>query len=129
MTERGESRELAVIGPAGAPAPLPMPAASVIVLRQTPNAAFAAEEFFKATLNNEHTRRAYGCIAGRFLAWCNDRGLELRQITPGARCSNCDRPTSNDSSSLCGSKLRAIVRWQEMAFTAWPHFRIMLPVD
>jgi hypothetical protein len=27
-----------------------MPAAAVIVLRQTPKAAFAAEEFFKATL-------------------------------------------------------------------------------
>jgi hypothetical protein len=37
---------------------LPLPAAAVIVLRQTPNAAFAAEESFKATLSNEHTRRA-----------------------------------------------------------------------
>jgi hypothetical protein len=49
---------------------------AVIVLRQTPNAAFAAEEFFKATLTNEHTRRAYGRIAGRFLGWCDRRGLE-----------------------------------------------------
>jgi len=83
MAERAESKELAVITRSGTPAPLPMPAAAVIVLRQTPNAAFAAEEFFKATLNNEHTRRAYGRIAGRFLSWCDDRGLELRQITPG----------------------------------------------
>jgi len=60
-----------------------MPAAAIILLRQTPNAAFAAEEFFKATLSNEHTRRAYGRIAGRFLTWCDDRGFELRQITPG----------------------------------------------
>jgi hypothetical protein len=60
-----------------------MPAAALIVLRQTPNAAFAAEEFFKAALSNEHTRRAYGRITGRFLAWCNNRGLELRQVTPG----------------------------------------------
>jgi site-specific recombinase XerD len=74
---------LVTIPPAGAPAPLPMPAAALIVLRQTPNAAFAAEEFFKATLSNEHTRRAYGRIAGRFLAWCEYRGLELRQVTPG----------------------------------------------
>jgi site-specific recombinase XerD len=60
-----------------------MPAAAVIVLRQTPNAAFAAEEFFKAALSNEHTRRAYGRITGRFLSCCDERGLELRQITPG----------------------------------------------
>ena len=83
MTERAESTELAVIDPAGAPTLLPMPAAAVIVLRQTPNATFAAEEFFKATLNNEHTRRAYGRIAGRFLTWCDNRVLELRQVTPG----------------------------------------------
>ena len=64
MAERGESKELAIIPPAGAPVSLPMPAAAIIVLRQTPNAAFAAEEFIKATLTNEHTRRAYGRIAG-----------------------------------------------------------------
>src|SRR6516162_6485943 len=67
MAERAESREVAVIPPAGAPTLLPMPAAAVIVLRQTPNATFAAEEFFKATLNNEHTRRAYGRIAGEYI--------------------------------------------------------------
>src|SRR5215469_4006693 len=83
MAERAESRELVVIPPDGTPSLLPMPATAVIVLRQTPNAAFAAEEFFKATLNNEHTRRAYGRIVGRFLTWCDDRSLELRQITPG----------------------------------------------
>ena len=47
MTERAESTELAVIDPAGAPTLLPMPAAAVIVLRQSPNATFAAEEFFQ----------------------------------------------------------------------------------
>jgi integrase/recombinase XerD len=60
-----------------------MPAVAVSVLQRTPNAAFAAEEFFKASISNEHTRRAYGRIAGRFLAWCAERGLELRAITPG----------------------------------------------
>jgi hypothetical protein len=39
-----------VIPLADAPALLPMPSAAVIVLQQTPNAVFAAEEFFKATL-------------------------------------------------------------------------------
>jgi Phage integrase, N-terminal SAM-like domain len=35
--------------------------------------------FSRATLSNEHTRRAYG----RFLNWCDDRRIALRQITPG----------------------------------------------
>ena len=47
MAERAESRELVVAGPAGVPTLLPMPAAALIVLCQTPNAAFAAEEFFQ----------------------------------------------------------------------------------
>jgi integrase/recombinase XerD len=83
MADRAESSELVTVPPAGVPTSLPLPAAAVIVLRQTPNAAFAAEEFFKASLSNEHTRRAYGRIAGRFLSWCDDRGFELRQVTPG----------------------------------------------
>jgi integrase/recombinase XerD len=83
MNRQGTSNQLVKIAPASVPTALPLPAAAVIVLRQTPNAAFAAEEFFKAALSNEHTRRAYGRIAGRFLSWCDDRGFELRQITPG----------------------------------------------
>ena len=91
MAERAESQELAVITPAGTLALLPTPAAAVIVLRQTPNAAVAAEEFFKATLNNEHTRRAYARITGRFLSWADERRLELRQITPGLACERIRR--------------------------------------
>ena len=30
-----------------------------------------------------HTRRAYAHPEGRFLAWCEDQGIELRQVTPG----------------------------------------------
>jgi site-specific recombinase XerD len=64
---------------------------------------FAAEEFFKATLNNEHTRRAYSRIAGRFLTWCNDRGLELREITPvlaGEYLSQLDGSASTKNQAL-----------------------------
>jgi len=53
------------------------------VLDETPNAAFAADEFFKASIGNEHTRRAYGRIVGRFLAWCGSQKLTLCNITPG----------------------------------------------
>jgi len=54
-----------------------------IIERSGGNARFAYDEFFKATINNEHTRRAYTRIVGRLLTWCDTHGLELRQITPG----------------------------------------------
>ena len=69
--------------------------ANEIALRQLPevvpaiidraggNARFAYDEFFRASINNEHTRRAYARIVGRLLAWCELNGLELLQITPG----------------------------------------------
>jgi Phage integrase, N-terminal SAM-like domain len=54
-----------------------------ILIRAGANAVFAAEKFFKATLNSPHTRRAYGRSVKRFLAWCEQQLLEFRQITPG----------------------------------------------
>src|ERR1035438_1251796 len=69
--------------PADAPEPLPIPATAIAVLQRTPNATFAAEEFFKASISNEHTRRAYGRIVGRFLSWCDKRKIELGNVTPG----------------------------------------------
>jgi site-specific recombinase XerD len=68
------ANELALINPSAVPA---------IIERSGGNARFAYEEFFKATINNEHTRRAYARIVGRLLAWCEKNDLELRQITPG----------------------------------------------
>ncbi|MBF6571243.1 MAG: hypothetical protein IVW54_20455 [Candidatus Binataceae bacterium] len=78
MDRQGAATELAKIPAAGA-LTLPLPAAAAAVLHQTPNAAFAADEFFRASLSNEHTHRAYRRIAGRFLTWCGDHHLELRQ--------------------------------------------------
>src|SRR6266851_10000718 len=83
MTGRAPSTELANPPGRRASAAAHPGRAALAVPRQTPNAAFAADEFFKASISNEHTRRAYGCIAGRFLVWCDDRRLELGQITPG----------------------------------------------
>ena len=57
--------------------------APAILERAGANALFAADEFFRATINNPHTRRAYGRAVGRFLAWCEENGVELTQITPG----------------------------------------------
>jgi len=53
------------------------------LIRAGTNAVFAAEEFFKATVNNAHTERAYTRAIARFLAWCERSGVELREITSG----------------------------------------------
>lgn len=39
-------------------------------------------EFFAAQIRNRNTRAAYLQAAHQFFAWCEDRGLELRQIRP-----------------------------------------------
>ena len=54
-----------------------------IVQRGGAGAQLAAEEFFAARFRNPHTRRAYGRHVVRFLEWCDARGLELREVSPG----------------------------------------------
>lgn len=44
---------------------------------------FAWEEFFIGKLRNRHTRQAYLHAVRQFLAWCEQRQLELPRITPG----------------------------------------------
>jgi hypothetical protein len=39
-------------------------------------------EFFAAQIRNRNTRAAYLQAAHQFFAWCEERGLELRQIRP-----------------------------------------------
>ncbi|HVT61626.1 MAG TPA: tyrosine-type recombinase/integrase, partial [Thermoanaerobaculia bacterium] len=39
-------------------------------------------EYFAAEIRNPHTRRAYAGAAGRFLAWCDGRGLALEELQP-----------------------------------------------
>ena len=46
-------------------------------------AEFAWEEFFQAELANAHTRKNYMHAVRRFLAWVEDRGLELPRVAPG----------------------------------------------
>ena len=54
-----------------------------LLQRAGKNALFAADEFFSAKISNPHTRRAYARPVGRFLTWCDEQGIELRQVTPG----------------------------------------------
>lgn len=54
-----------------------------LIERGGPGARFAAEEFFAARIRNPHTRRAYGRHVLGFLEWCDARGIELREVSPG----------------------------------------------
>lgn len=53
-----------------------------ILSRAGKAAVFAAEEFFFGRIRNPHTRAAYLHAVKKFLAWAEDRGLELVRITP-----------------------------------------------
>jgi site-specific recombinase XerD len=46
-------------------------------------ARFAWDEFFQAEIRSELTRKAYTHAVRLFLGWCEARGVELVQITPG----------------------------------------------
>jgi len=59
-----------------------VPALPDIVQRAGQAAVFAAEEFYYGSIRNEHTRTAYRRAVDRFLAWCEERGLELARIAP-----------------------------------------------
>ncbi len=45
-------------------------------------AAFAYAEFFGATIQNPNTYRAYRQAVDTFLAWCEQQGLALAQVSP-----------------------------------------------
>lgn len=60
----------------------PAAALPAILERAGPAAVFAAEEFFFGKLRNEHTRAAYLRAVRLFLAWCEQRGLELARVAP-----------------------------------------------
>jgi site-specific recombinase XerD len=83
-----------------------------ILVRAGPNAIFAAEEFFKATITNTHTKRAYGRAVRRFLAWCEHEGVDLRDITPGLAGDYMSQlqgsaPTKNQTLPRCAISSRA----------------------
>ena len=78
-----------------------------ILQRAGKNAIFAADEFFSARISNPHTRRAYARPVGRFLAWCEEQGIELRQVTPWlASCFIEELPGSDPTRNLALAALR-----------------------
>jgi hypothetical protein len=48
-----------------------------------PAAEFAWEEFFQGELANPYTRKNYIHAIKKFLAWCEERNLQLIRVTPG----------------------------------------------
>ena len=56
-------------------------AAPEIVKDAGPNAEYAYADFFKAKISNPNTRKAYKRAVDRFLGFCQQRGVELRQVT------------------------------------------------
>lgn len=57
--------------------------APAIVKAAGKSAEFAWEEFFQAEIANAHTRKNYMHAVRRFLAWVEERNLELPRISPG----------------------------------------------
>ena len=52
-----------------------------IVRQAGAGAEYAYADFFKAKIANLNTRKAYKRAVDRFLGYCQERGLELRQVT------------------------------------------------
>jgi site-specific recombinase XerD len=57
--------------------------APAIVKAAGRSAEFAWEEFFQAEIANAYTRKNYLLAVRRFLAWVEERDIELPRITPG----------------------------------------------
>lgn len=53
-----------------------------LIADAAPDAAEKFLEFFAAQIPNPNTRAAYARATTQFMLWCDDRALELRQITP-----------------------------------------------
>ena len=76
-----------------------------VLERAGATALFAADEFFAARISNPHTRRAYARVVRRFLAWCEDNGLELARVSPGLAGRFIDElpgDTSTKNQALAG---------------------------
>ena len=77
------SKELVSAATVSVPAASGTQGLPMLVERAGPAGRFAWEEFFYAEHHNPHTQKAYMAAVKRFLAWCEEKGLELLTITPG----------------------------------------------
>ena len=63
------------------PSDLSVEGLPAIVERAGPSAAERVVEFFTAQIRNANTRAAYAKAVTQFFTWCDERGLELDQIS------------------------------------------------
>ena len=75
--------ELVKASPVSVPAVGRQASLPVLVERAGGAARFAWDEFFYAEHHNPHTQKAYMRAVTRFLAWCEQQGVELTTISPG----------------------------------------------
>ena len=61
-----------------APSPAPPPVFQASLFTPTPKAAKRVLEFFRAQIDNDHTRKAYRNAVRRFAEWCEGRGIGER---------------------------------------------------
>lgn len=83
------------------------------ILSAGANARFAYQEFFQASIENPHTRRAYRHAVDCLLDWCRSRNVALQQISPwligeylGGLRSKCGEPLSKPTRKLNLAALR-----------------------
>lgn len=77
------SNEIVPANQSNAISPLIGGALPAIVERAGAAGRFAWEEYFYAEHHNPHTQAAYLRAVKRFLAWAEEKGVELPSITPG----------------------------------------------
>ncbi len=65
-------------------------------------------EFFTANIRNPNTRLSYMRAIGPFLAWCDERGLELREVEPMAVAAYIERLTQERAPQTVKQHLAAI---------------------
>lgn len=65
-------------------------------------------EFFTANIRNPNTRLSYMRAISPFLAWCEERGLELRQVEPMAVAAYIERLTKERAPQTVKQHLAAI---------------------
>jgi site-specific recombinase XerD len=65
-------------------------------------------EFFTANIRNLNTRLSYIRAIGPFLAWCDERGLELHQVEPMAVAAYIERLTQERAPQTVKQHLAAI---------------------
>ena len=65
-------------------------------------------EFFTANIRNPNTRLSYMRAISPFLAWCDERGLELRQVEPMAVAAYIEQLTKERAPQTVKQHLAAI---------------------